>query len=45
MRKGSTIFLIITLIGAVAFYKVNAFISIVFFLLFVGVAFGTGKLG
>ena len=45
MRKGTTIFLVITLAGAVAFYRVNAFISIIFMIMFLAVAFGTGKLG
>lgn len=43
--KGTTIFVILMLVGAIAFYRVNALISMVCFLMLVGVAFGSGRLG
>jgi hypothetical protein len=43
--KGTTIFVILCLVGAVAFYRVNALISMMCFLMLVGVAFSAGRLG
>jgi len=45
MSKGYTMFCLIALVGAIAFYRVNALISLVCFLLLVGASFGAGRLG
>lgn len=45
MGKGSGLFMIGCLIGAAATYNHHALVSIIFFLLALGTAFGTGKLG
>ncbi len=45
MGKASGLFMMGSLIGAAATYNHNALISIIFFLLALGTAFGTGKLG
>lgn len=43
--KGYGLFCLVVFIGAIAFYRVNALISMICFLLLVGAAFGAGKLG
>jgi hypothetical protein len=45
MSKGYALFCLVMLIGAVAFYRANPLISIVFFMMLVGAAFGAGRLG
>ncbi len=45
MTKGYGLFCLAALIGAIAFYRVNALISMICFLFLVGASFGAGRLG
>lgn len=45
MSKGTLIFLVASLGGAIYFYNVNTFVSLVCLLMFIGTAYATGKLG
>ena len=45
MNKGTMLFAVATLGGAVTFYNTHAFISLICIMLFVGCCYTAGKLG
>lgn len=45
MSRGYTIFCALALMGAVGFYRTNALISLICFMMLVGVSFAAGRLG
>lgn len=45
MSKEAKIFILLALVGAIYFYRINPLISMVCFLIVVGAAFSSGRLG
>ena len=45
MSKGYLLFMLGSIGGAIYFFKINSFISLICLLLFIGAAYGAGKLG